>query len=537
MGLGSPRAFSPPAAPSGSDGGEAAGSEPQPQPQPTAPEPKTRDRQRLKRAAPALEGGGGAQKQPRQAGGGNQGQGQGQGDLREAVGRARSLSPLSAAPGEQIRQHIRDVRREVFLRPLLALVARLMFHRSNHGLFNVRVDPVRWNIPHYLEVVKRPMDLSAVKNKCLNLEYASADACADDVRLVFRNACLFNPPGHAVHEAAKELLREFEAEYARLVAKQQALNKRRDEHSCPFCLANVCAICNEKCINFEPPFVQCSGPCRQRIKRHSLYYKTPSGSHHWCAKCHTSLPKVLTLPVAPAPGDEQQQQQQQPTLATVPKNTLIKGKFLDQLTEPWVQCDKCSGWVHQICVLFNACENAGGEGEDVPYTCPLCRLKELDEEKENWDCGMPPSLTSVDEFPLAPPTEKFDFGQSHSPALKLRKLISTDFVRVLGFDKDIHKRIAGYCCSSDSVQGDSTQIVRSRDLADCALSRFMQDWVYRYLASIGEVDAADSVVIKVASSIKKSCLVSPVVRQHFRSEKVEVRHGFLALVGGLPHRF
>lgn len=453
---------------------------------------------------------------------------------------AAVLSPLSVASAEQIRQHIRDVRREVFLRPMLAIVTRLMFHRANHGLFNERVDPVLWNIPHYFEVVKNPMDLSSVKNKCLNLEYASADACAADVRLVFQNACLFNPPGHVVHEAAKELLQEFEAEYARHVAKTQALDKRRDEHSCPFCLANVCGVCNEKCINFEPPFVQCSGPCRQRIKRHSVYYKTQSGSHHWCAKCYTSLPKVVTLPSAalststvdassaPANGEQEQQ------TTTLAKNTLLKAKFLDQLTEPWVQCDKCSGWVHQICVLFNACENADDAADDdAPYMCPLCRLKELDEEKENWDSGMSPSETSVDEFPIANQADNFDFIRSHSPVLKLRKLIGKDFTRVLGFDQEIKKRIAGYCCGSDSIDSERTGnellgfprsagVVKSRDLADCALSRYMQKWIYQYLMNIGEMEAAESVVVKVASSIKTSCVVSPVVREHFRSESLQV---------------
>lgn len=444
------------------------------------------------------------------------------------------LSPLSVASAAQIRQHLRDVRREVFLRPMLALVTRLMFHRGNHGLFNERVDPVRWNVPHYFEVVKRPMDLSAVKSKCLNLEYASADACADDVRLVFHNACLFNPPGHLVHEAAKELLQEFEAEYARFVGKTQALDKRREEHSCPFCLANVCGVCNDKCITFEPPFVQCAGPCRQRIKRHAVYYKTPTGSHYWCAKCFTSLPKVITLPSTALAGtmpDTPSGEQEQPTTTAVAKNTLLKAKFVDQLTEPWVQCDQCAGWVHQICALFNACENADdADDDDAPYTCPLCRLKELDEEKENWDSSMSPSETSVEEFPVATQADPFDFFRSHSPVLKLRKLTGKDFTRVLGFDQEIKSRIAGYCGGSDGLITDgavvdSTRpagVVKSRDLADCALSRYMQQRIHRYLVGVGETEAAESVVVKVASSIKTSCVVSPAVREHFRSDQLEV---------------
>lgn len=437
-----------------------------------------------------------------------------------------ALSPLSAASAEQIRQHLRDVRREVFLRPLVAVVTRLMFHRANHGLFNARVDPVVWNIPHYLEIVKHPMDLALVKSKCLNLEYATVDECAADVRLVFANARLFNPPGHVVHEAAKELLREFEGELARFHARSEALKKRRDEHSCPFCLANVCTICSEKCITFEPPFVHCAGPCRQRIKRHAVYFKTPNRSHHWCAKCYTALPKVITLPATPAAptaaDQEGAQQATEPSAGTtVAKQSLLKAKFLDELTEPWVQCDKCSNWVHQVCALFNAYEN-----DDNPYTCPLCRLKELDEEKENWDSSMSPSETSVDEFPLAVLPEKFDLVRSHSPVLK-RKPIAKDFTRVLGFDSTINKRIFGYCDGDDIESGKAANVhggvVKSRDLVSCPLSRYMQDWIHDYLVNAGEVEAAQSVVIKVASSIRASCVVSPVVRQHFRSGNLEVR--------------
>ncbi|KAG6952073.1 hypothetical protein JG688_00013440 [Phytophthora aleatoria] len=304
--------------------------------------------------------------------------------------RSAALSPLNAATAEQIRQHLRDVRRERFLRPFLAIVSKLMFHKGNHGFFNVRVDPVVWNIPHYFEVVKHPMDLAIVKNKCLNLEYATADECADEIRLVFNNACLFNPPGHIVHESAAMLLREFEADYAKYKTKAEAMAKRRDEHSCPFCLDNVCGICNEKCINFEPPFVMCSGACRQRIKRHAVYYKTPD-------------------------------------------------------------------------------------------------------------------------------------GQYHCPALK-RRPYTKDFTRALGFDEEIEEKVFDYLTrvDIDAVDASTTSsFVKSQDLQSCDLSRFMQKWVEQHLENLGEHEAAQSIVVKVVSSIKSSCHVSSVVREHFRSATQE----------------
>ncbi|KAL4137322.1 hypothetical protein PRIC2_000844 [Phytophthora ramorum] len=430
--------------------------------------------------------------------------------------RSAALSPLNAASAEQIRQHLRDVRRELFLRPLLAVVSKLMFHKANHGFFNVRVDPVVWNIPHYLEVVKHPMDLALVKNKCLNLEYATADECADDIRLVFSNACLFNPPGHVVHEAAAMLLKEFEADYAKYKGKAEAMAKRRDEHSCPFCLDNVCGICNEKCINFEPPFVMCSGACRQRIKRHAVYYKTRDGQYHWCSKCYASLPKTLTLKAAPCSTDHTMPAA---TEYTVSKLGLLKAKFLDELTEPWVQCDQCNGWVHQICALFNACENADEE-EEVLYTCPLCRVKELDAEQKDEELGMSPIETSVEDFPVKVET---DFVRSHSPALK-RRPYTKDFTRALGFGEEIEEKVFNYLTQVDldAVDASTTSgFVKSQDLQSCDLSRFMQKWILQHLAKLGEHDAAQSIVVKVVSSIKISCHVSSVVREHFRSESQE----------------
>ncbi|ETO78736.1 hypothetical protein F444_06407 [Phytophthora nicotianae P1976] len=432
--------------------------------------------------------------------------------------RSAALSPLNTASAEQIRQHLRDVRRELFLRPLLAIVSKLMFHKGNHGFFNVRVDPVVWNIPHYFEVVKHPMDLAIVKNKCLNLEYATADECADEIRLVFNNACLFNPPGHIVHESAAMLLKEFESDYTKYKAKAEAMAKRRNEHSCPFCLDNVCGICNEKCINFEPPFVMCSGACRQRIKRHAVYYKTPDGHYHWCSKCFTSLPKMLTLKVVPSSNTDH-------TITTptteysLSKFALLKAKFMDELTEPWVQCDQCSGWVHQICAMFNACENADEE-EEVMYTCPLCRLEELDAEEKNNELGMSPMETSVEDFPVK--VDK-DFLRSHSPALK-RRTYTKDFTRALGFDEQIEEKVFDYLTQGDMDAVDASTMssfVTSQDLQSCGLSRFMQKWVQQHLENLGEHEAAESIAVKVVSAIKSSCHVSSVVRENFRSPSQE----------------
>ncbi|KAI9922649.1 hypothetical protein PsorP6_002354 [Peronosclerospora sorghi] len=435
--------------------------------------------------------------------------------------KSMALSPLNVASADQIRQHLRDVRRELCLRPLLATVSKLMFHKGNHGFFNERVDPVVWNIPHYFEVVKQPMDLTIVKTKCLNLEYATAEECANDIRLVFNNACLFNPPGHIVHESAAALLKEFEIDYAKYKAKAEAMAKRRDEHSCPFCLDNICGICYEKCINFEPPFLVCSGACRQRIKRYAVYYKSPDGQYQWCSKCFTSLPKIFTLKTANSSIIDNKSTAPSAVEYSISKLDLLKSKFTDELTEPWVQCDQCNGWVHQICALFNACENAD-EGKEMVYTCPICRLEELDATERSDKLVVSPIETSVEDFPVK--IEK-KYMRSHSPVPK-RKAFTKDFTRVLGFDEEIKGKVLDFLTREDLDVVDATTCAgfkkkKSRDLKSCNLSRFMQKWVLKYLEVLGEHEVAQSIVVKVVSAIKASVHVSAAVRENFRSASQE----------------
>ena len=55
---------------------------------------------------------------------------------------------------------------------------------------------------------------------------------------------------------------------------------------------------------------------------------------------------------------------------------LQKRKNDDVVAEPWVQCDKCEGWCHQICALFNPRKNSlvpEALEDDVQFTCPACQ--------------------------------------------------------------------------------------------------------------------------------------------------------------------
>lgn len=68
----------------------------------------------------------------------------------------------------------------------------------------------------YPEIVKRPIDLTTIRNKCQAMEYSTANEFADDMRLLFSNCFRYNPPGDPVHEAGKKLQAEFEQRFALL---------------------------------------------------------------------------------------------------------------------------------------------------------------------------------------------------------------------------------------------------------------------------------------------------------------------------------
>lgn len=394
-------------------------------------------------------------------------------------------SPLDRCSAAVIQKHIRDTRCESFLHPLLSIVNRLMAHRSNRNFFNAPVDPEKLQIPHYFAIIQHPMDLSTVKTKCIQLEYATPEECATDIRLVFSNACLFNPTGHMVHEAAKRILTDFEADYARYQLKQRLKTKRRDQHSCSSCLSNVCGICLEKCIHFEPPLLICIGPCRQRIKRYAIYYRTLDSKHHWCAKCFTTLPKWIEV-------DNTQDR-------SIAKCELIKDKFTDKVTEPWVQCDECNGWAHQVCSLFNAAVNNDNRQKMTPYVCPLCRQKRLEKVNGGDEMGIEEygiDSMSVDESSVET-SEIFKHGCNPE---------QTDF------------------CGSDIMEHETGLLngfARSNCLKETSLSKFMETWIMDRFSRMGESELAESITVRVVSSIKTNHKIPEAVRLHFGTKNLK----------------
>lgn len=295
-----------------------------------------------------------------------------------------------------LRQHVRAMRLESFQIPLRLILSRLINHSLNrHGLFSVPVDWARLGLLDYPRIVHSPMDLGIIKSKLQNMVYESPIEFASDVRLVFHNAMLYNPPGHAVHKSAVGLLQVFEEGYAlavltarkkesvsrsnRLLSLQSdpdfsidvpCSSKQSKPHSCVICHGRTCKMCGEGCLSLEPSLVVCQGPCLQKVRKGSVYYVSKCGAQIWCHKCYLNLPSVIHQ-------DTKQQQQQQVRSQHnkhLLKRDLLKRKSDEEVVEPWVECVRCQKSMHSVCVLRDA-------NDSSEFVCPACVVD------HQMDCG------------------------------------------------------------------------------------------------------------------------------------------------------
>lgn len=56
-----------------------------------------------------------------------------------------------------------------------------LWKHPNAWIFHEAVDPIKLNIPDYLDIIKNPMDLSTVKTKLGNNEYTKISDFLNDV--------------------------------------------------------------------------------------------------------------------------------------------------------------------------------------------------------------------------------------------------------------------------------------------------------------------------------------------------------------------
>jgi len=219
-----------------------------------------------------------------------------------------------------------------------------MMESPSGWMFNRPVDPAKQQLPGYYTVVSSPMDLATVKRRLDRSEYRAIPVLVRDVRLVFENALRYFGPQSEIGGAAQRLLDDFRHKVTNTrdaLVKEQVQRRGAEDH---------CALCGEGELYFESP-IFCSGPqCRgKRVRRHSNYYACQRTKELYCTSCHTEV-------------------QQQPHH---PQREFLRLRHSEREDEPWVQCDSCQRWVHQICALANPVRL---EDPNVEYAfvCAVC---------------------------------------------------------------------------------------------------------------------------------------------------------------------
>ena len=274
------------------------------------------------------------------------------------------LDPISCAlysfTNEQIKAHIQNIQEGLRLSAsgikdiCIPLIDELFKVPHAYSVFGAPVDPIAFNLPDYFDIIKAPMDLGTVRKRLEMNGYRDIQNFAFDVRLTFNNAMRYNPKNSDVHLLAKQLLKDFDARFARVVHKIEVdMEEKRSNNE-------ACLVCGEISLKFEPPVYYCNGKCGgQRIRRNSYYYSAGNNAYHWCTLCFQELREnqLIQLPDCTI------------TKAELAKN---KKKHSEESEEPWVQCDSCERWVHQICGLFNGRRNLG---DSTGYMCPTCLLE------------------------------------------------------------------------------------------------------------------------------------------------------------------
>lgn len=258
--------------------------------------------------------------------------------------------------------HMISLRVDSIQKQIRPTLVKLMSHPRNLNLFNSPVDYMGLNIPNYIEKISKPMDLGTVKSNLQAGKYESIQDCVADISLVFENALAYNPSTHYIYDIAKLLKQEFESDVVSIFDKYSKDHEKKNNHYCNFCFGAVCLLCGEKCLKFETPVLICQGSCNQRIKKNSVFYASPDGSYHWCQRCFCSLtPHVMQI--SNSNGE------------SVPllKKDLLKRKLDEEISEPWVRCDFCDSWLHQICALYDG----QLESSTKKFMCPMCLIERV----------------------------------------------------------------------------------------------------------------------------------------------------------------
>jgi hypothetical protein len=104
-----------------------------------------------------------------------------------------------------------------------------IIYRAFHPVaYRITSDPIKWDIPTYFKIIKKPMDLSTMRKKLENHEYLNASKFFDDFKLMIRNCFTFNPAGTPVNQAGIDLQRLFDEKWKNLPPLREASEEEEE---------------------------------------------------------------------------------------------------------------------------------------------------------------------------------------------------------------------------------------------------------------------------------------------------------------------
>lgn len=126
-----------------------------------------------------------------------------------------TTSLIQSMPIAAVERHLASLNDRLHVTPqtisqrCLPIVRKLIDDKFG-WVFRDPVDPVALSLPDYYDIVKNPMHLSLAEEKLRRAEYPDIVSFANDIRLVFNNAILYNGDDSEVGEMAAIMLRHFE---------------------------------------------------------------------------------------------------------------------------------------------------------------------------------------------------------------------------------------------------------------------------------------------------------------------------------------
>ncbi|KAL9538013.1 hypothetical protein MBANPS3_011272 [Mucor bainieri] len=125
-------------------------------------------------------------------------------DLRDGTESIAGSESNAATPTHERSSRRRDDQRNKSWLKNINLLWREIANHKNGAMF---MNPIKENIaPHYYEIVKRPMDLKAIKNRIRDGIINTTTEFERDIVLMLNNSLMYNKEGTEVYLLAKEML-------------------------------------------------------------------------------------------------------------------------------------------------------------------------------------------------------------------------------------------------------------------------------------------------------------------------------------------